>query len=120
MLTTIFFSFLFYNNQQLFYYKMPKRLDESLVIVMEPMLATGESLKMAIQVLLDHNVPEDHILVATLIAAPQGLHSLSYTYPKVILSLLSLSLYHYFIILSFYHYCRLLFRFCFAFFFAFS
>jgi len=34
-------------------------------------------------VILDHNVPEENILVATLIASPQGLHSLSYSFPKV-------------------------------------
>jgi uracil phosphoribosyltransferase len=31
---------------QLFYYKMPRKLSECKVIVMDPMLATGESLKM--------------------------------------------------------------------------
>jgi hypothetical protein len=31
---------------QLFYYKMPRKLSECRVIVMDPMLATGESLKM--------------------------------------------------------------------------
>lgn len=68
---------------ELFYYKMPRKLSECKVIVMDPMLATGESLKMAIRVILDHNVPEENILVATLIASPQGLHSLSYSFPKV-------------------------------------
>lgn len=35
------------------------------------------------RVLLDHGVPEENIIFITVIAAPMGLHLLSYSFPKV-------------------------------------
>lgn len=38
---------------------------------------------MAIRVLLDHDVPEDHITFLTLIASPEGMQALTYTFPQL-------------------------------------
>ena len=38
---------------------------------------------MAIRVLLEHQVPEDHIIFLCLIAAPPGLHTIARAFPKV-------------------------------------
>jgi uracil phosphoribosyltransferase len=45
---------------QLFYYKMPRKLSECRVIIMDPMLATGESLKMVFR------LPTSSTLLSTL------------------------------------------------------
>lgn len=50
---------------------------------MDPILATGNSVCRAIQLLRDHEVPEDHIIVLTIIAAPQGIHKLYTKFPCV-------------------------------------
>jgi len=50
---------------------------------MDPILATGNSLVRAIQLLRDHNVPESNIIVLTIMAAPQGIHKLYSRYPNV-------------------------------------
>ncbi|KAL6071140.1 Uridine-cytidine kinase-like 1 [Balamuthia mandrillaris] len=68
---------------ELFYYKMPKKLEDHTVLVLDPTLGTGESMKMALRVLMDHNVPEENLIVVTLVASPQGLQSISYAFPKV-------------------------------------
>lgn len=38
---------------------------------------------MAIRVLLDHGVREDHIIFVTILAAPRGVHILNRRFPKV-------------------------------------
>jgi uracil phosphoribosyltransferase len=38
---------------------------------------------MAIRILLDHGVPEDHIIFITILASSQGLHALGRVFPKV-------------------------------------
>jgi uridine kinase len=38
---------------------------------------------MAIRILLDHGVPEDHITFITILASPRGLHALARVFPQV-------------------------------------
>ena len=58
-------------------------IDKRRVVLMDPILATGNSLCRAIQLLRDHGTPEDYIVVLTIIAAPQGIHKLYSRYPNV-------------------------------------
>ncbi|KAJ1972257.1 Uridine kinase, partial [Dimargaris xerosporica] len=65
------------------YCKFPKDIKESYVLLMDALVGTGAAALMAVRVLLDHDVPEDHIIFLTLLAAPQGIHALSLAYKKV-------------------------------------
>ncbi|VEL20792.1 unnamed protein product [Protopolystoma xenopodis] len=49
---------------------------------MDSTVATGAAAIMAIRVLVEHDVPEDRIILASLIMAPQGVYSVAYTYPQ--------------------------------------
>lgn len=64
-----------------YYYKAPKHLDISTVIVLDPMLATGGSASAAVQFLKDKGAHE--ILMASLIASPEGVERLSSDHPDV-------------------------------------
>lgn len=60
------------------------------VIILEPMIATGGTLEMVIQLLKDRGVKEEHIIIASICAAPEGLIHLQKLFPnlKVVLSVL--------------------------------
>uniref|UniRef100_A0A1B0DFC0 Phosphoribosyltransferase domain-containing protein n=1 Tax=Phlebotomus papatasi TaxID=29031 RepID=A0A1B0DFC0_PHLPP len=53
------------------------------VILMDATVATGAAAMMAIRVLLDHDVPEENILLVSLLMAEIGVHSIAYAFPKV-------------------------------------
>jgi uridine kinase len=50
---------------------------------MDPILGTGSSASRAIQVLLEKGVQESNILFLTLIAAPDGIHTVCKQYPAL-------------------------------------
>jgi uridine kinase len=50
---------------------------------MSQSISHGLVAMMAIRVLLDHDVPEDHIHLVTLLAAPNGVNAVAYAFPKV-------------------------------------
>ena len=57
---------------QLHYLRLPKDIKESQVILMDATVATGAAAMMAIRVLLDHDVPEEHITLTSLLMAESG------------------------------------------------
>ncbi len=64
-----------------YYYKAPKNLDTSKVIVLDPMLATGGSASAAFQFLKDKGAND--CVMASLIAAPEGVKLLTKEHPDV-------------------------------------
>ncbi|KAL0021905.1 hypothetical protein WJX79_001763 [Trebouxia sp. C0005] len=70
-------------EQELIYEKLPKDIASRHVLLMDPILATGNSAARAIQVLLDKGVDEGKILFLSLIAAPEGVHKICGQYPRV-------------------------------------
>lgn len=70
-------------TQQLYYLRLPKDIKDYRVILMDATVATGAAAIMAIRVLLDHDVPEDHISLVSLLMAEIGVHSIAYAFPKV-------------------------------------
>ncbi len=64
-----------------YYYKAPKNLDTSKVIVLDPMLATGGSASAAFQFLKDKGAND--CVMASLIAAPEGVKRLTKEHPDV-------------------------------------
>lgn len=68
---------------KLFYKKLPKDIDSCFVILVDPMLATSGSAKMAIKVLTECGVLPQNIMFLNLICAPEGIKALHSEYPEV-------------------------------------
>ena len=67
-----------------FYSKLPKNVqDTDVIILCDPMLATGGSASMAIRVLLDVGIKEDQIIFMNVICCPEGLKALGESFPGV-------------------------------------
>lgn len=72
---------------ELYYLRLPKDIKDYRVILMDATVATGAAGIMAIRVLLDHDVPEENIMLVSLLMAEVGVHSIAYAFPKVCSSL---------------------------------
>jgi len=68
---------------KLFYAKLPEDISSRYVLLLDPMLATGGSAIKAVEVLLEHGVPEQRIIFVNLIAAPEGLRNFCTKYPAL-------------------------------------
>lgn len=65
-----------------YYFKMPKTLNGSNVIILDPMLATGGSAIATIKTLKKHNKPKE-IIIICIVASPEGLKKITDTYNDV-------------------------------------
>ncbi|PIK32998.1 hypothetical protein BSL78_30190, partial [Apostichopus japonicus] len=54
---------------ELHYLRLPKDIHKDFVILMDATVATGAAAMMAIRVLLDHDVPQENIMLLSLIMA---------------------------------------------------
>lgn len=68
---------------ELHYLRLPKNIHDCHVFLMEATVATGAAAMMAIRVLLDHDVPEERIVVLSLLMASPGIQSIAYAFPNV-------------------------------------
>mmetsp|Transcript_632 Transcript_632/g.879 ORF Transcript_632/g.879 Transcript_632/m.879 type:complete len:232 (-) Transcript_632:337-1032(-) len=66
-----------------FYQKLPANIGSLTVILCDPMLATGGSALMAIDLLKEAGVKEESILFLNVVSAPEGLKVLAEKTPKV-------------------------------------
>lgn len=67
-----------------YYYKVPAVTENTKIIVLEPMLATGGSAKYTIEMLKNKNGAENsNIIVVSVIAAIQGVSMLEKTFPGI-------------------------------------
>ncbi|NOX64684.1 MAG: uracil phosphoribosyltransferase, partial [Chlorobi bacterium] len=66
-----------------YYYKAPKHLDISSVIILDPMLATGGSASAAVKFLKDKGARE--LYMASLIASPEGVERMEAEHPDVMI-----------------------------------
>uniref|UniRef100_A0A803MZD1 uridine/cytidine kinase n=1 Tax=Chenopodium quinoa TaxID=63459 RepID=A0A803MZD1_CHEQI len=71
------------DGQQLIYEKLPKDISERHVLLLDPVLATGNSACQAIELLIQKGVPEAHIIFLNLISAPEGVHCVCKRYPSL-------------------------------------
>ncbi|KAL0351131.1 UNVERIFIED_CONTAM: Uridine kinase-like protein 2, chloroplastic [Sesamum radiatum] len=71
------------NGKQLIYEKLPKDICERHVLLLDPVLATGNSANQAIELLIQKGVPESHIIFLNLISAPEGIHCVSKRFPSL-------------------------------------
>ena len=60
-----------------------KDIHERHVLLLDPILCTGNSAKTAIKELLSKGVPQERILFLTLIAAPTGITKICSSFPEV-------------------------------------
>jgi uracil phosphoribosyltransferase len=63
---------------QLYYLRLPKDIKDYKVILMDATVATGAAAMMAIRVLLDHDVPEENILIVSLLMAEIGKYDINH------------------------------------------
>ncbi|CAN0925368.1 Uridine/cytidine kinase UKL1, chloroplastic [Linum grandiflorum] len=71
------------NGKQLIYEKLPMDISERHVLLLDPVLATGNSANQAIDLLIQKGVPESHIIFLNLISAPEGIHCVCKRFPCV-------------------------------------
>lgn len=69
---------------KLFYVKLPEDIPNRYVLLLDPLLATGGSAAMAIDVLKEKGVPEKRILFLNVLASPEGLEMFKEKYPEVV------------------------------------
>ncbi|KAH9054145.1 uracil phosphoribosyltransferase-domain-containing protein [Lactarius vividus] len=55
---------------KLFYSKLPQDIAQRYVLLLDPMLATGGSAMKAVEVIMEHGVPEDRIIFINLVRVP--------------------------------------------------
>lgn len=65
-----------------YYYKTPKNINSSNVILLDPMLGTGGSASQALKFLKKQNVSE--LIFASLVASPEGLKKINNEHPDVV------------------------------------
>ncbi|GAA0144437.1 hypothetical protein Leryth_014989 [Lithospermum erythrorhizon] len=71
------------NGQQLIYEKLPQDISDRHVLLLDPILGTGNSAVQAISLLLKKGVPESNIIFLNLISAPQGVHVVCKSFPRI-------------------------------------
>ncbi|XP_006647152.1 uridine kinase-like protein 3 [Oryza brachyantha] len=71
------------NGKQLIYHNLPKDIANRHVLLLDPILGTGNSAVQAISLLLKKGVQETNIIFLNLISAPQGVHVVSKSFPRV-------------------------------------
>ncbi|KAL9818920.1 putative transferase [Arabidopsis thaliana] len=71
------------NGQQLVYEKLPNDISERHVLLLDPILGTGNSAVEAINLLISKGVPEGNIIFLNLISAPQGVHVVCKKFPRI-------------------------------------
>jgi uracil phosphoribosyltransferase len=71
-----------------YYFKVPEDISERMVIVVDPMLATGNSAAAAIHRLKDHGV--DTVKLVCLLAAPEGVACMLERHPDVMITVAAL------------------------------
>jgi uridine kinase len=69
---------------ELHFLKLPEHIDQhESVMLLDAQMSSGGSALMAVQVLLDHGVAQDKIVLATYSAGRLGLHRLSKVFPDL-------------------------------------
>ncbi|XP_065861610.1 uridine kinase-like protein 3 [Euphorbia lathyris] len=71
------------NGKQLIYEKLPQDISKRHVLLLDPILGTGNSAVQAISLLISKGVPECNIIFLNLISAPQGVHVVCKKFPRI-------------------------------------
>lgn len=68
---------------KLFYVKLPEDIANRYVLLLDPLLATGGSAAMAVDVLLEKGVPQNRILFLNVLASPEGIQVFKEKFPEI-------------------------------------
>lgn len=69
---------------ELHYLKLPENIEKhDGVLILDPQMSSGGAALMAVQVLVDHGVPEEKIVFVTYFAGKMGLNRLTNVFPEV-------------------------------------
>jgi len=69
---------------ELHYLKLPEHIEaHNSVLILDPQMSSGGAALMAVQVLVDHGVPQDRIVFVTYFAGRMGLNRLTKVFPDV-------------------------------------
>jgi uridine kinase len=72
------------SEPELHYCKLPNNVSEhGLVLLLDAQMSSGGAAVMAVQVLVDHGVPEDRIVLVAVTAGRIGVGRILYGFPKV-------------------------------------
>ncbi|KAK7291559.1 hypothetical protein RIF29_06800 [Crotalaria pallida] len=71
------------DSTQLIYEKLPKDISARHVLLMDPVLCTGNSASQAIELLIKKGVPESRIIFLNLISAAEGIHCVCKRFPQL-------------------------------------
>ena len=66
-----------------YYCKLPETITDAVVLLVDPMLATGGSVEHALNVLNKHGVKDENIKYVGLVGAPEGIKRVQTTHPNV-------------------------------------
>ncbi|GAB6026391.1 hypothetical protein CHUAL_012594 [Chamberlinius hualienensis] len=69
------------HEAQVVYAKFPDDISQRKVLLMYPIMSTGNTMKKAVNVLKEHKVPEESIIVLNLFCTPQAAHSVVGAFP---------------------------------------
>lgn len=72
------------------YMKLSPTISKGVVVISEPMIATGGTLEMVINLLKERGVAEENIIIASVLAAPEGLAILNQQFPKIKIVVISI------------------------------
>lgn len=70
---------------QLFYAKFPEFTENTRIIILEPMIATGGSVASALKIINDKGIPNEHIIVVSVVVSSEGLKNIQDSFPGVTL-----------------------------------
>lgn len=68
---------------ELYHSNLPKIAKDDLVIILDPMIATGGSAIFTLSILREQKINEKNILFVSLVAAPEGLIAIKKAFPRV-------------------------------------
>jgi uracil phosphoribosyltransferase len=70
-------------HAKLFYTKLPNSINNSSVLLLDPMLATGSSAILAIEQLTERGVAQENIYLTNLISCPEGIRGVFNKFPNI-------------------------------------
>lgn len=70
---------------ELYYTRIPDDIRDYRVIILDATVASGAAAMMAIRILLDYDVPEENIMLCSLLMAESGVQTIAYAFPKVLM-----------------------------------
>ncbi|CAD8063426.1 unnamed protein product [Paramecium sonneborni] len=66
-----------------YFEKLPEDINQQQIILVDPMLASGGSASMALQLLLNKGVKQENIIFLTLVSCEQGLNKVFQQFPNI-------------------------------------